>query len=168
MLAYDPYAEPGNAAELGVELTDLDTVLHASDFVAINCLLNDETQGLIGEHELRSMKRSACLINTARGPIVQESALVQALREHWIAGAGLDVYEREPPPEGHPLLKLDNVIVTPHGLAWTEELARDNGIEACENMLAVFRGELPGGIVNKEVIARPGFQAKLSRYRSRR
>ncbi len=168
MVAYDPYANRSNAAELGVELTDLDTVLRTSDFVAINSLLNNETHGLIGERELRTMKPSAYLINTARGAIVQEPALVRALRERWIAGAGLDAFEREPLSADHPLLELDNVIVTPHALAWTEELARDNGIEACENMLAVFRGELPGGIVNNDVITKPGFQAKLSRYRSRR
>jgi phosphoglycerate dehydrogenase-like enzyme len=166
MLAYDPYASAETAAELGVQLTDLDTVLRLSDFVTINCLLNDSTRGLIGERELRLMQPSAYLINTARGPVIQETVLVQALRERWIAGAGLDVYDKEPPQKDHPLFELDNVIVTPHGLPWTEELARDNGREACDNMLAVFRGELPGGVVNREVVDRPGFQAKLAKYRS--
>jgi phosphoglycerate dehydrogenase-like enzyme len=111
------------------------------------------------------MKRTAYLINTARGPIVQEQALARAVREGWIAGAGIDVYEQEPPAAEHPFFALENVIVAPHGLAWTRELAHDNGCEACDNMLAVARGEAPGGIVNPEVLDRPGFKAKLERYR---
>ena len=105
-------------------------------------------------------------INTARGPIVQEAALVRALRENWIAGAGIDVYEKEPPDPHHPLLQLNNVILSPHALAWTEELVRDNGIEACDNILAFFRGQLPDGIVNGEVLERPSFRKKLARHRS--
>ena len=120
---------------------------------------------MIGRRELRMMKPTAYLVNTARGPIVDEVALLEALRENWIAGAGLDVFEKEPLPKDHPLLGMDNVIVTPHGLPWTEELARDNSQEACENILAIARGELPGGIVNPEVTAKPGFQAKLARYK---
>jgi phosphoglycerate dehydrogenase-like enzyme len=95
------------------------------------------------------MEPSAYLINTARGPIVQEPALARALREGWIAGAGLDVFETEPLPNNSPLRELDNVILTPHGLAWTEEIARDNGLEACSNILAISRGEVPSTIVNK-------------------
>jgi phosphoglycerate dehydrogenase-like enzyme len=111
------------------------------------------------------MKPEAFLINTARGPVVQETALVRALEERWIAGAGPDVYEIEPLPEGSRLRELENVVLAPHGLAWTEELVRDNGVEACDNILAVARGEVPDSIVNKEVLSRPGFQAKLARWR---
>jgi phosphoglycerate dehydrogenase-like enzyme len=111
------------------------------------------------------MKPSAYLINTARGPIVQEESLIRALTERWIAGAGLDVFEQEPLPAASPLRSLENVVLSPHGLAWTEELVRDNGAEACDNILAIARGEVPSTIVNKEVISRPGFQAKLARYR---
>lgn len=161
MLASDPYVSD---APPDVELVSFDEVLRESDYVTINCLLNDSTRGLIGEPQLRLMKPTASLVNTARGPIVDEQALVRALREGWIARAALDVYAQEPPREDHPFFSMDNVIVTPHGLPWTEELVRDNGEEACDNMLAVARGELPGGIVNPQVLNRAGFQEKLARY----
>jgi phosphoglycerate dehydrogenase-like enzyme len=161
-IAYDPFLL---IPPPGVELASLEEVLRSSDYLAINCLLNEQTRGMIGTREFRLMKPTACLVNTARGPIVDEAALLEALRENWIAGAGLDVFEKEPLPRDHPLLGMENVIITPHGLPWTEELARDNSLEACENILAVARGELPGGIVNPEVISKPGFQAKLARYR---
>lgn len=110
------------------------------------------------------MKPSAFFINTARGPIVEHQALVTALREKWIAGAGIDVFPVEPPPKDDPLFGLDNVIVAPHAMAWTNELMRNNGIEACDNVLAVARGEVPGGVVNRAVLDHPVFQQKLARY----
>jgi phosphoglycerate dehydrogenase-like enzyme len=165
LIAHDPYADAAKAAALGVELVSMDELFAAGDFIAINCLLNANTRGLVGERELRRMKPTAYLINTARGPIVDEAALVRALQERWIAGAGLDVFYKEPLPADHILRHTDNAIVTPHGLAWTEEIVRDNGREACENILMVARGEAPDSIVNKEVLARPGFQAKLARFR---
>jgi phosphoglycerate dehydrogenase-like enzyme len=165
LIASDPFVDPAQAASLGVELLPLDEVLAQSDFLAVNCFLSPETRGLIGAAELRRMKPTAYLINTARGPIVREAELVTALQERWIAGAGLDVFEEEPLPAASPLRELDNVVLTPHGLAWTEELAHDNGVEACDNILAIARGEVPDTIVNKEVINRPGFQAKLARFR---
>ena len=165
LIACDPYADPRAAAALGVELVSMDEVFSESDFVAVNTLLNESTRGLIGERELRRMKPDAYFINTARGPIVDEAALVRALRERWIAGAGLDVFEVEPLPAGSPLRDFDNVILAPHGLAWTEETIRNNSVEACANILTVSRGEVPAAIVNREVISRPGFQRKLERYR---
>ena len=166
LLACDPYlttAPPG----LNVELVAMDDLLRQSDFVTINSPLNRETLGLIGERELKLMKPTAFLINTARGPIVKQAELVTALRERWIAGAGLDVFEQEPLPPGDPIRDLDNVILTPHGLAWTEEIVRDNSLEACANILAVAGGEAPAATVNRAVLARPGFQQKLARYRNR-
>ncbi len=168
MIAADPYVRQADVAALGVDLVDFETVFHESDYLAVHAPLNLETNGMVGERELRWMKPTACLINTARGPIVQEAALVKALEEGWIKGAGLDVFETEPPPPDHPLFKLDNVILAPHGLAWTEELVRDNGIEACRNLLAVSRGELPGGIVNPQVLNRPGFRKKLRMFAGRK
>jgi phosphoglycerate dehydrogenase-like enzyme len=165
LLAYDPYLNPEAAKALNVELVPLEELMAQSDFVTINTLLNAQTRGLIGEPQLRLMKPTAYLINTARGPIIQEAALIKALRERWIAGAGLDVFEKEPLPQGNPLLELENVILTPHGLAWTEEIVRDNGIEACQNILTIARGEVPGSIVNRDVIHMPKFQEKLDRYR---
>ena len=164
-IACDPNVKAEAVRHLGVEMTSLEEVLRQSDFVAINTLLNDQTRGLIGEAQLRLMKPSAFLINTARGPIVDQDALTRALREKWIAGAGLDVFRKEPLDADDPLLGMDNVVLAPHGLAWTEEIARDNGLEACDNILAVYRGEAPPGIVNREVLERPGFQAKLARFR---
>jgi phosphoglycerate dehydrogenase-like enzyme len=163
-LAYDPYADAASARALGVELLPLDDVLRQSDYVTVNTLLNSSTRGLVGEPQLRLMKPTAFLINTARGPIVDQKALTRALAEKWIAGAGLDVFEQEPIDPADPLLKLDNVILSPHGLAWTEEIVRDNGLEACDNILAVARGELPGGLVNRDVVHHPAFQRKLARY----
>lgn len=167
-LAYDPYVRQQEVTELGVELADLDIVCGESDFLTINTLLNHQTRSLIGERELRLMKSSAFLINTARGPIVQHEALVKALRERWIAGAGLDVFHTEPLPPGDPLRELDNVILAPHALAWTEELMRDNAQEACRNLLAMTRGQvIIENIVNREVLNRPGFLRKLENWRAR-
>ena len=167
LLACDPYVEPDSVRDLGIEITDMDTVLRESDFVAVNTFLNASTLGLVGERELKLMKPTAFLINTARGPIVQEDALVRALEQKWIAGAGTDVFAQEPPRADHPLFRLENVIVTPHGLAWTEDLMYGNAVEACENVLAVSRGEPPRGIVNRAVLDSPAFQNKLARYRSK-
>lgn len=166
LLACDPYISPGDVAELGVELTTLETVLGESDIVTVNVPLTEETRGMIGEAELRRMKPSSWLINTARGAVVDHGALVRALREGWIAGAGIDVYPTEPPPPDDPLLGLDNVVLAPHALAWTEELIRDVGGEACANILAVARGEAPPGLLNREVLQHCGFQAKLARLRA--
>ncbi len=165
LLAYDPLI---SAAPEGVELVGLQTVMRESDFVAVNCLLNDQTRNLIGARELGWMKPTAHLINTARGPIVNEMALIAVLREGRIAGAGLDVFETEPVPPDNPLLRMDNVIVAPHAIAWTQETFRDNSLYACGNVLAVAQGQAPRHVVNREVLERPGMQAKLARLRDRR
>jgi len=164
LLASDPYVAQDQVAHLGIEMVDMDTVFRESDFVAINTLLNKHTLGLIGKHHFDLMKPTAYFINTARGPIVQHDALVAALRDGRIAGAGIDVFPTEPPPPDEPLFTMNNVIVSPHALAWTQELMRDIGNEACQNVLAISRGQLPGGIVNREVLDRPGFKKKLARY----
>ncbi len=168
LIACDPFVKREDVAALGVEMVSIEAVFRESDFVTINTFLSPETRGLVGEEHFRLMKPTAYFINTARGPIVQYDALRRALREKWIAGAGLDVYPQEPPPADEPLFQMDNVVLAPHALAWTEEMARDNGIEACLNMLAVARGEAPGGLVNREVLSRPAFQQKLERYRNPR
>jgi phosphoglycerate dehydrogenase-like enzyme len=167
MLAYDPYVSEAQAAALGVTMVDLDTLLAESDFVCINCPLNNETFHLLDEARLRRMKPTALLINTARGPIIDQAALTRALQERWIAGAALDVFEREPLPADDPLMQLDNLILSPHAIAWTDDLVRGNGEGACQNILTVLRGEAPAYTVNREVIERPGFQAKLRALRER-
>ena len=164
LIAYDPFLMQAQVDELGVELVPLQTVMREADFVTVNAFLNEQTRGLIGERELRLMKPSACFINTARGPIVDQAALVRLLQDRAIAGAGLDVYETEPPPPDCPLFGLDNVILTPHALPWTEEIARDNSLEACDNIIAVSRGQSPPGLVNKAVLDHPQFKAKLAAH----
>ncbi len=164
-IAHDPYVSPDVAASLGVELVTMEELFAQSDYLTINTPLGSSTRGLVDAGLLRRMKPTAFFINTARGPIVQQAALIKALQEGWIAGAGLDVFEQEPLPMDDPLRQLDNVILAPHGLAWTEELARDNSLEACDNILTIARGEVPASIVNKDVLKRPGFLQKLDRYR---
>ncbi len=165
LLGYDPYADPKRAADLGVELVDLATVMRESDFVAVNTFLSEETRGLVGARELALMKPTAYIINTARGPIIDERALVETLRAKRIAGAGIDVFEQEPPPKNHPLFALDNVIVAPHAVAWTEESMRDNSLDACRNVRAVYEGKAPETLANPKAAGRPGVQAKLAARR---
>jgi len=165
LIACDPFVKPEEVAELGVELVDMDTLFRESDYLAVNIPLNESTRGLIGERHFRLMKPTAFFINTARGAIVDHAALVRALTERWIRGAGIDVFPAEPPPKDDPLFALDNVILAPHALAWTAGLFRDNTREACRNLLAVARGNPPESLVNPEVLARPGFQRKLARFR---
>jgi phosphoglycerate dehydrogenase-like enzyme len=164
-IAFDPYATPAKARELEVQLVDLDTVLRDSDYVLVNCALTAETRGLIGSRELSLMKPQAFIINTARGPIIQQQALIDALRSGRIRGAALDVFEQEPLAANSPLAEMDNVILTSHSIAWTAELFRDMGRMDCEGALAVARGEAPLHVVNPEVLKRPGFIAKLQQYR---
>jgi len=167
LLAYSPYSSPEEAAALGVELADLATVLGESDFVTINCPLTGETRGMIGARELALMKPTAYLVNTARGAVVDESALVEVLRQRRIAGAGLDVFAGEPLPAGHPLCALDNVILTPHLIVRTQECVRDTSLSACRSVRAVFRGAAPAYVANPEVLERPRVRARLARGYSR-
>jgi len=167
LIAYDPFLTQAQVDGIGVELVSLDTVMAESDFVTVNAFLNEKTTGLIGERQLRQMKRNAYFINTARGPIVDQAALIRRLQDRAIAGAGIDVFENEPPPKDCPLFQLYNVILTPHALPWTEEIARDNSLEACDNMLAVSRGEVPPGLVNKAVLDNPLFKAKLAAHETK-
>lgn len=163
LLACDPYAA---AFPEGVEPVDLEALLRESDFVTINCPLTQETRGLIGARQLDLMKATAFLINTARGPIVQQQALVDALQRRRIAGAALDVFEMEPVAPDDPILSLENVIVTPHAVAWTQELFRDNSLYACRNVLRVSQGQVPETVVNGDVLERPAGQARLARWRT--
>ncbi len=122
VMAYDPYASKADAWEQGVELlrADLPRLLRQADFVSIHCPLVDETRHILGEKEFKIMKPTAFVINTSRGPVVDEEALIKALQEGWIAGAALDVFEKEPLDAGSPLLRMDNVIVTPHTAGYSD------------------------------------------------
>jgi D-3-phosphoglycerate dehydrogenase len=110
------------------------------------------------------MKPTAFLVNVARGPIVDQNALTAVLQERRIAGAGLDVFEKEPIDADDPLLKLDNVIVAPHAICWTDELFRGNGQAACRSILDVASGRVPQDVVNREVIEHAGLKEKLARF----
>jgi phosphoglycerate dehydrogenase-like enzyme len=165
-LAFDPYISPERAAQLGVEMVSLDELLRISDYVLVNCPLTPQTRGLIGRPQFALMKPDAVLINTARGPIVDEAALIDALQSGKIAGAALDVFEREPLSPGSPLTTMENVILSSHSIAWTEELFRDMGRIDCQGALAIYRGEAPEHVVNPQVLSQPGFLQKLAHYKA--
>ncbi len=154
VLAADPYATPEGAAAVGVEVTDLDDLLARSDFVGICCALTAETHHLIHAERIARMKPTAYLINVARGPIVDQAALTAALQQRRIAGAALDVFEQEPVDPHDPLLALDNVIVAPHAICWTDECFLGNGSSACRSLLDVAAGREPQYIVNREALHR--------------
>jgi phosphoglycerate dehydrogenase-like enzyme len=154
-LACDPYVSADQARALGAELVDLDTLLARADFVCVMCPLNDETRGLIGARELALMKPTAYLINTARGPIVQENALYEALAARRIAGAGLDVFEVEPTPADNPILRLDSVVVTPHAFCFTDECLTGLARSAFTSVVDVAQGRAPRYIVNRAALAHP-------------
>jgi phosphoglycerate dehydrogenase-like enzyme len=165
VLAYSPRANPARAAELGVRLvSSLDDVMRESDFISLHCRLEQRTRGIVGERELRLMKPSAYFINVARGELVRQEALVRSLRERWIAGAGLDVFEKEPLPAGDPLLELDNVILTPHFLPATRQANRATIQSIWNGIREASFGRLPENILNTEVVDQPGFRAKLARF----
>ncbi len=161
LIACDPAKTQADADKLGVKLVDMDTLLREADFVCVNCFLSEQTRGLIGERELSLMKRSAYLINTARGPIVNEAALYKALTDKRIAGAALDVFDQEPASAENPLFKLDNIIVTPHSICWTDECFRGNAEGAFRAAVAVAKGEVPTYVVNTAVLQHPDVTARL-------
>ncbi len=164
-LIFDPFVSAEAVAAIGGRLVSLDELLAQADFVSLHCPLNDKTRNLIGTRELLLMKSTAYLLNTARGGIVNEDALFLALQERRIAGAALDCFETEPLLSPPRWAELDNVLLAPHSIAWTDELFRDIGRAACQGMLDLARGQRPRGIVNPEVLDRPGFQAKWERLR---
>jgi D-3-phosphoglycerate dehydrogenase len=151
VMAFDPYIQRTGEK---IELTDLETVLRKSDFISIHCPLNDSTQHLIGEQEFKKMERKPLLINTSRGPIVNEKALIQALEEGRISGAGLDVLETEPPDSKNPMLKMENVIFSPHVGFYSEESISELKRRTARNVSDVLRGRWPGSVVNQGVMGK--------------
>lgn len=164
VISYSPHADPAQAEILGVGLTSLDALLRASDFVTITARLTEKKRKMIGVSQLALMKRSAYLVNVSRGEIVDQPALVEALRERRIAGAGLDVFEEEPLPADDPLTDLDNVILTPHFAPATADVWKATGKATANGMLKVAQGNVPPNVINEDVLERPGFQAKLARF----
>ncbi|QDA32569.1 hydroxyacid dehydrogenase [Thermococcus indicus] len=140
VLLYDPYPNEERAKEVGGKFVDLETLLRESDVVTLHVPLIDATYHLINEERLKLMKPTAILINAARGAVVDTNALVKALQEGWIAGAGLDVFEEEPLPADHPLTKLDNVVLTPHIGASTVEAQMRAGVQVAEQIVEVLKG----------------------------
>lgn len=167
-IAHDPYATPEQAAAVGVELVDLEALLRTADFVCVCCALTPETHHLIDAERIAFMKPSAYLINVARGPIVEQQALTAALRGGRIAGGGLDVFEQEPVDPDDPILTLDNVIVAPHAICWTDECFLGNGRSVCEAILEVAAGRIPRYVVNREVLSHPRSQDTLRQYGERK
>ncbi len=165
-LAFDPHIDFRTAEQAGAWKVALDELLAEADFVSIHCPLTDQTRGLIGRRELALMKPDAYLINTARGGIVDEDALYSALERHQIAGAAIDCFAEEPVTRPHRFGQLDNVLLAPHCIAWTDELFRDIGRAVCQGMLDLSLGKLPRGVINSRVTDRPGFQEKWARVRS--
>jgi D-3-phosphoglycerate dehydrogenase len=145
VLAHDPFVDPALAGGLGVTLVGLDELLSRSDYVSVHAPLNAKTRHMLGERELRLMKPTACLINTARGPVVDEAALVRALQEGWIAGAGLDVFEQEPLDPSSPLLEMENVLLTPHTAGLSDESQVDSRYRVCRAIAAILEGGWPEG-----------------------
>lgn len=166
-IAHDPHLPEAAARELGVRLVALDEVFRASDVVTVNCPLNNSTRGLVDARRLALMKPTAYLVNTARGPIVDQAALTAALQAGRIAGAGLDVFEFEPPRDDEPLLALDNVVLAPHSIAMTDQLFARCGALDIEAVIDVMHGREPKAIVQRRVTMHPAWTARLAANRAR-
>ncbi|MGA7805396.1 hydroxyacid dehydrogenase [Bradyrhizobium sp.] len=151
VLAYDPYLSASDIAARGAQEVELDELLRRSDYVSINCPLTKESRGMIGAREFSLMQPHAYFITTARGFIHDEAALFEALRDKRIAGAGLDVWSKEPPPPEHPLLQFDNVLASPHTAGVTREARENMGRIAAEQILDALDGKRPPRVINPEV-----------------
>ena len=166
-IAHDPYADKKIAGELGIELVSLEDLFRRSDILSVSVPLNDETRHIVNAERLALMKPTAYLINTARGPIVDQKALTRVLQERRIAGAGLDVLEQEPPDPNDPILKLDNVILAPHALCWTDQCFAGTGAADVKAVLDVQHGREPRGVVNRAVLASDRWKKRLAEFRAR-
>jgi len=155
LLATDPVANDVELGYIGARKVDLDTLMRESDFVVICCLLNEHTRHLIGAEALAKMKPTSYLINVARGPIVDEKALIEVLQKRCIAGAALDVFEQEPVDPKNPLLTMDNVIVTPHSLCWTDECFHNMASTGLRSIVDALNGRIPEFLVNRAVLQHP-------------
>ncbi|RLG51717.1 MAG: D-glycerate dehydrogenase [Thermoproteota archaeon] len=159
ILYYDVFRREDLEKELGIKYVDMDTLLRESDFVTLHVPLTPETKDLIGERELKLMKPTAYLVNTSRGKVIDEKALIKALKEGWIAGAALDVFYKEPTPPDNPLLELDNVVVAPHIASASLETRSRMAEIVAENLIAFKEGKKPPTLVNPDVmkVRPPGF-----------
>jgi len=161
LLGCDPNVPQSAVASLNVTMVDKDKLLREADFISVNTLLDEKTKGLIGARDFALMKPGAYFINTARGPVVVESALIDALRNNRIAGAAIDVFENEPVAAANPLLKLDNVILAPHAICHTDECMSLLGQGAFKAAVDLAHGRKPHLIVNTEVLKHPAWVGKF-------
>jgi D-3-phosphoglycerate dehydrogenase len=151
LLAADPYVKPETAAQHGAELVSLEDLLRQSDYVTLHVLLTNETRHLMNAERLALMKPTAHLVNTCRGPVVDEEALINALRAKQLSGAGIDVFEKEPIGADHPLANMDNVIVTPHLAVYSSTAMVNWRVHPIEDAARILRGYYPRGLVNREL-----------------
>ena len=161
VLAYDPYVGENAMTARGARKVELDALLQAADFVSLHCPLTDETTGMIGRREYALMKKGAFFVTAARGGIHDEMALYEALKSGHLAGAGVDVWEQEPPPADHPLLSLANVIASPHTAGVTHAARRRLALMAAEQLIDILRGGRPQRMLNPEVL--PRFQERFAK-----
>jgi len=150
VLGFDPYITEAE----GIQLVPLERLLAESDFISIHCPLTESSHHLLGRDQFRSMERSPLVMNLSRGAVIDEAALIEALEKGWISGAALDVLEREPPNANNPLMRKDNVILTPHAGFYSEESKSELKRRASENVRSVLEGKLPDSVVNTEVVGR--------------
>jgi len=162
LLAADPHVNAIELGYVGARKVDLDALLSESDFVVVCCLLNEGTRHLIGAPEFARMRSTAYFVNVARGPIVDESALIDALEAKRIAGAALDVFEQEPIAPTNPLLAMDNVILTPHSLCWTDECFHNMASTGLQSIVDALNGRRPEFVVNPDVLRHPRVRARRS------
>jgi phosphoglycerate dehydrogenase-like enzyme len=160
LLGCDPNVPQSSVNALNVTMTDMDTLLRESDFVSVNTLLDESTRGLISAREFGLMKPSAYFINTSRGPVVDEAALTETMKNKRIAGAAIDVFEQEPLSPDNPLLKLDNVILAPHAICHTDECMRILGERAFQAAVDLCHDRKPGHLVNPEVLEHKDWAGK--------
>ena len=165
IVAYDPWVPAEAVAPFGTHTDDLDALLRESDYVSVHVPLTEATHGLINARTLRLMKPGAYLINTSRGLVIDEPALVQALTEKWIAGAGLDVLAQEPGDRANPLFALDNAIITPHASFYSEAAIEELEQKAAERVVEALRGQTPSNVVNPAVLTRPDYRLGAARRR---
>jgi D-3-phosphoglycerate dehydrogenase len=163
LFAADPYVNEIELGYLGARKVGLDTLLSEADFVVVCCLLNDETRHLIAAREFARMKPTAYFVNVARGPIVDEVALTEALRGHRIAGAALDVFEQEPIAPDNALLAMDEVILTPHSLCWTDECFHNMAATGLKSIVDALAGRVPEFVVDRAVLDHPRVQGARAR-----
>lgn len=166
-LAYSPRLTPERAAAIGAEAAPLDRLLRESHFIAICAPLTEETRGMIGAREIALMRTDAVLVNVGRGPILDQSALVDALKAKRIAAAGLDVFETQPLTTADLLTTLDNVVLSPHAICDTYELRRDVLSVICRELKGLLDNRTPASTLNPAVLDHAGFQRKLSALRAR-